>query len=280
MGGSVSEAADTRIDATGLQRTLQRRLSRPLHCLHLAECDSTNLECQRLLALQDREHGIQVVSTDRQRAGRGRRGRGWLSDRPDNIYCSVGLLLEWPAEALGLLSLLTGVSLAEALRHQGFPVQLKWPNDLLIEGRKLGGILIENRLLAANRHALTIGFGLNRRLDAGQLRAIGQPATSLQQHGHPPPRQVLLHDLLAGLLPELLAFRSRDADHLLQRFAELDAFHGREARVLSGEQELRGTCRGIDRQGRLQLEVDGRIQRFHAAEISLRAQERSDDAAA
>jgi len=117
-----------------------------------------------------------VVSADRQRAGRGRRGRRWLSDRPDNIYCSIGLVLEITPEALGLLPLLTGVCLAEALQRQGFQPRLKWPNDLLIGGRKLGGILIENRALGSDRHALTVGFGLNRRLDPEQLRTIGQPA--------------------------------------------------------------------------------------------------------
>ena len=280
MDGPVNSASELAIDVAGLQQTLQGRLRRPLQCRHAVECDSTNRECQRLLEQAGGEDGIWVVSADRQRAGRGRRGRSWLSDRPDNIYCSIGLVLELPPETLGLLSLLTGVSLAECLQRHGFRPQLKWPNDLLIAGRKLGGILIENRALGADRHALTIGFGLNRRLDAEQLRVIEQPATSLQQHGHPPPRHILLQDLLVGLLPELLTFGPRDTDLLLQRFAALDAYRDRQACVVNGEEELHGICRGIDQQGCLQLEVDGRMRRFQAAEISLRPQGRGDDAAA
>ncbi len=269
------------IDAAALQQALQAGLERPLHVIHLPECGSTNRECQQRLTQDDDPSRLWLVSADRQSAGRGRRGRVWHSSRPDNLYCSFGFVTELPPSALGLLPLLTGVVLAEGLHAAGFGrVRLKWPNDLVIERRKLGGILIENRSLGGDRHALTVGFGLNLRLDEAARAAIGQPAASLDQEGILPSRQALLLHLLQGLLDELPAFEPSRAAALLQRFAALDAHAGDRVRVLAGERAWVGRCLGVDDQGRLRVEIDGREQCFSAAEISLRADEGDDDAAA
>lgn len=258
------------VDAMELEQRLGEGLPRDIRVVHLDSCDSTNRECQRRLQATESGDELWVISADHQQAGRGRRGKSWLSRSPENLYCSVGLIKDLPAEYLGLLPLLVGVSLAESLLTLGFPVRLKWPNDLLLGDRKLAGILLENRPLNQERHALTIGFGINRCLDIHEQEAIGQPATSLQQHGLPPSRQRLLLSLLEGLLPELIGFGPGQVEQLSQRFSDLDAFADRQAEIQEGADRLRGICRGIDNRGCLQVEVDGSLRSFHAAEISLR----------
>jgi len=269
------------IDAAALQCALQPRLSRPLQVLHLAETASTNRVCQQRLEQDGGGERLWVICADRQTAGRGRRGRVWHSRRDDNLYCSIGLVRQLPAQILGLLPLLTGVVLAERLRALGFDrLGLKWPNDLLADGRKLGGVLIENRPLGGGRHALTIGFGINLRLDEQDRECIGQPAGCLSDLGVVPPRQQLLNELLERLLSELAGFGAGHSDALLRRFAALDVHAGRTVRLVDGERQWRGRCLGVDEQGRLRVEIDGRERCFSAAEISLRGADGGGHAAA
>ena len=270
MDGSLS--AEQAIDAAALQQALQADCPRPLQVLHFAETDSTNRQCQQRLAGSGDSEQLWVVCADRQTAGRGRRGRHWHSGSRDNLYCSLGLVKTMPSSRLGLLPLLAGVVLAERLRSLGFDaVGLKWPNDLLAGGGKLGGILIENQPLGADRYALTIGFGLNLRLDDAALAAIGQPATSLHRLGPLPPRAGLLQDLLRALIAEYLAFEAGDGERLRRRFAALDVCAGRPVLLIEGAREIHGRCLGVDESGRLRAEIAGEERRFSAAEISLRA---------
>ncbi len=264
------------LDPAALRRSLRALLGGgEVAVEHHPLCDSTNRLCQACSL----EEGItRIVVADRQSAGRGRRGRTWLSDRAGNVYVSIGLVKSLPANSLGLLPLLVGVSLAEALHDLGYrALRLKWPNDLLIDGRKLGGILIENRVLGAERFGLTVGIGLNRRLDEDERTRIERPATSLAEWGEPPTREQLLPPLLAAVIQTLRDFEPAHADAWLRRFGELDAFAGQEVTLIDGERHLRGRNLGPDARGRLRLEIDGRAACFDAAEISLRG---ADHAAA
>lgn len=257
------------LDPAALRRSLRGLLGGGEVVLeHHTLCDSTNRLCQA----SPLEEGVtRIVVADRQSAGRGRRGRSWLSDCHGNVYVSIGLIKTLPADALGLLPLLVGVSMADALHGLGYrALRLKWPNDLLIDGRKLGGILIENRVLGADRFGLTIGIGLNRRLDEDQRARIQRPATSLAEWGEPPTREQLLPPLLAAVIQALRDFEPAHADAWLRRFVELDAFAGQEVTLIDGARRLRGRNLGPDGRGRLRLEIDGRVIGFDAAEISLR----------
>lgn len=129
--------------------------------LHLESVGSTNADAFSFAEQGD--PGNLWVTADRQTEGRGRRGRAWVSE-PGNLYASLLLIDPCPPAHLGDMPMVCCVALAEAVEavtgHLGL-VSLKWPNDLLVEGAKISGILLESRFLADGRHALVAGFGVN-----------------------------------------------------------------------------------------------------------------------
>jgi len=232
---------------------------------------STNADVLRHFEREQREV---VAVSGAQTAGRGRRGRQWHSPPGRNIYCTLGLLKAVPANRQALLGIVTGIALCRSLRGLcGAEVQLKWPNDLLAAGGKLGGILAESRP-HGEQFFFAIGFGLNLALDDSDLDAIGQPAASLESAAaNPFERNALLLALLDAVLAALRGF---DAEvELAADFAGYDAFHGREVEVVdNGGQRIVGIDRGIAADGQLRLETGDGLQLFSAAEISLRAPRR------
>jgi len=231
---------------------------------------STNADVLRY----QQQHQREVVAvSESQSAGRGRRGREWLSPFARNIYCTIGIAKEIPASSQGLLSMVTGLALCRALEQTAAAmVSLKWPNDLLFEGRKLGGILIESRPLDETRFYFAIGFGLNVFMTAEELAEISQPAASLAQIA------VAEIDRTQVLTASIdMVIRSiRDFDHnavqqLIAEFARFDFFHDLPVDVIAGGSRIRGINRGITADGQLQLETEQGIELHSAAEISLRA---------
>ena len=242
-----------------------------------AETGSTNAD-----ALQHHlHHGRDVVAfAESQTAGRGRRGRQWLSPFARNIYCTIGIKRGIRAAHQGLLSIVTGVALCRALRAQtGLTVKLKWPNDLLLYGRKLGGILIESRVLGDERFFFAIGFGLNLFMSAEELACLDRPATSLSRESDRASVQASAREidrnalLVASIEAVIAANRSFEVDGvsaLINDFADLDAYHEAPVEVICGEQRITGINRGIDESGQLRLETSHGIELYSAAEISLR----------
>ena len=234
------------------------------------ETGSTNAD-----ALQHHaDYGRDVVAfAEAQSAGRGRRGRQWLSPFARNIYCTVGIRREIPTARQGLLSIVTGVALCHALRvHTGLAVRLKWPNDLLLAGDKLGGILIESRALGVDHFFFAIGFGLNLSMSAADLAALDRPATSLNQAlDSDLDRSQLLVATIEAVIAAIRGFEIDALARLIGDFADLDAYHDSAVEVISGEQRINGINRGIDDYGQLRLETARGIELHSAAEISLRA---------
>jgi len=219
------------------------------------------------------ESGREVVAfSETQNAGRGRRGRQWHSPYASNIYCTVGILKALPAHRQGLLSIVTGLALCHVLRQSAdASVSLKWPNDLLFDGRKLGGILIESRPHDAERFFFAIGFGLNVFMQAPELAEIAPPATSLDQvTGRPLDRTALLSAAIDGVVQAVRAFDPTDVGPLVAEFEKYDAFFGQEVEVTSAGTSIRGINRGIARDGQLRLETETGEALHSAAEISLR----------
>jgi BirA family biotin operon repressor/biotin-[acetyl-CoA-carboxylase] ligase len=226
-----------------------------------------------------------VVFGEAQSAGRGRRGRQWISPFARNIYCTVGISREIPAARQGLLSIVTGVALCRALRAQtGLQISLKWPNDLLLADEKLGGILIESRALGVGQFFFAIGFGLNLMMSAEELASLDRPTTSLSQALRRDLGGDLDDDvcddldrsklLMASIDAVISAIRDFEIDAvagLIAEFSDLDTYHQRNVEVFSGEQRIIGINRGIDEQGQLRLETAQGIKLYAAAEISLRA---------
>jgi len=237
---------------------------------YLAETGSTNADA---LAHQAR-HGRDVIAfSEAQSAGRGRRGRQWLSPFARNIYCTIGISKRIPAARQGLLSIVTGIALCRVLREAtGLPLQLKWPNDLLYNGHKLGGILIESRALCAGHYFFAVGYGLNLMMSDEDLASLDRPATSIgRQLGETPDRSALLVATLEAVIAAIRDFEVESVTQLIADFAGFDAYHDAVVEVISGEQRISGISRGIDASGQLRLETTQGIELHSAAEISLRA---------
>ena len=255
-----------RLNAEIISAELELRVGSPVRLLYLESCASTNSECQALA-----EHNT-IIIAEQQTAGRGRRGNHWLSPSTENIYCSIGLNKKLAAQYLGMISLQVGVSIAQVLHLHGYAeVGLKWPNDIWLQGRKLGGILIETRQLASDNFFLSIGFGLNIHLEPSQLEQIDRPATSLSSQSIVElDRQGLLIDLIGRILPDVMSLDVERIDGLIHEFNRLDAFQGRTVMVKANQHEIDGVHRGVEKTGQIRIETDQGIQLFSAADISLR----------
>lgn len=238
----------------------------------VAECDSTNA---RLLVLA--EAGApsgSVLAALSQTAGRGRRGRHWLSMPGDSLTFS----LIWrfsPDTPLAGLSLAVGVALAQALEGLGIPdVALKWPNDVLLgaEQRKLAGVLIE--LAHGPRpQAAVIGVGVNLRLPREMPMELQKTAAALvESEVSLPSPSVLLARLLEALSATLGVFCAAGFAPLREEWLLRHAFQGRAVRLLSDFADpLDGRCLGVDGDGALLLETAAGTQRIISGEVSLRA---------
>ncbi len=123
------------------------------------------------------EGSLLLVSADAQSAARGQYGRSWLSPERENIYATFGFYVKTPCHALELTHLL-GISAAKMLRDYGVSCHLKWPNDLLVNGKKIAGILCETENFG-DCLGITLGIGLNVNMSEKILGGIGQPATSM-----------------------------------------------------------------------------------------------------
>ena len=255
------------IDVTAIGRLLE-----PLEFdwLYRQGTESTNVDVLRY----HEQHQRQVVAfSETQSAGRGRRGRQWISPFARNIYCTIGITKSMPAESLGLLSIVTGIAICRALQGVGIDaVALKWPNDLLFAGHKFGGILIESRPLADGNYFFAVGFGLNVFMTEDELADVPQPTTSLDRISSVPVyRTSLLSAVLSSVIHSVQAFDAAQIDELIGEFQQFDAFHGKLIEVISGDDVTRGINRGIGSTGQLRLETSAGIELYSAAEISLRA---------
>mgnify|MGYP005753752409 CR=1 FL=1 len=213
-----------------------------------------------------------VCLAECQTAGRGRRGRHWVSPFGGQLILSLYWRLEQGMAAAMGLSLVVGIAVVEALQAQGFEgVQLKWPNDLYLGGRKLAGILVEMSGTAGGPCHLVIGMGLNLLLPRDEQTRIDQPWAELAELGEIADRNALVVALVGYLQRYLALFEREGIAAFREQWNRLDYFNGKPVRVLMGEQEVHGRARGIDDQGALLLELDnGEIKRFLGGEISLR----------
>lgn len=221
------------------------------------------------------------LSAEYQPAGRGRLGRSWLAPPGGAICLSWSWCFEGMAQRLAALSLATGVAVLRALRSVGVTgVQLKWPNDLVTAGGKLGGILIEIRSEAAGPLHVVVGLGLNVTVGPTMREFIGvsglRPVdlAELVPGGLPPPREALVAAILDQNV-ELLRNFSRDGfAAALPEYQAADALCGKPVRLTGGSQAVpEGIARGVDVDGALLVEREGQLHRIVAGEVSVRAGE-------
>lgn len=236
------------------------------------QVDSTNR--QALLRAQDGAQNGHAILAEHQFAGRGRRGRVWVSPFASNLYLSVVWGFDGGASALEGLSLAVGVAIARALSAMGVPeIGLKWPNDVYWQGRKLGGILLEMVGDAAGRCQVVVGVGINVNMPRQAQQAIDQPWCDLNTaSGHTISRNQLAAQILSHLLPVLSEFE-RDGFSVFQaEWSSLDCIVGKPVVLHMGERMLLGMAAGVGDTGALAIDTDAGRQWFHGGEVSLRLQ--------
>lgn len=240
----------------------------------VAAIDSTNSELMRR-ADTGTAPGL-VLAAEQQSAGRGRRNRPWVSPLAGSLYFSVLWEYSDGVAALEGLSLAVGVAVARALERVGQQgVSLKWPNDILYRGAKLGGILLELAGDAAGPCQVIVGIGLNVRIPSVSAAEIDQDWIDLAGIGEEPPpgRNALLAAILSELLPLLSQYQRRGFTYWREAWQSLDAFTGRPVVVATGERRIEGVARGVDERGALRLETSGGLQSIYGGEVSVRSRQ-------
>ena len=239
----------------------------------LFEVDSTNT---RLLAAAPPPcASADVILSELQHAGRGRRGRQWIAPFGGSIALSMAWTFSDASRATPALSLSVGVAVARALARAGATgIALKWPNDIWFGDRKIGGVLLELRAEASGPAHVVIGVGINvalapavrARIEASGVRV----AAVADACAAPPSRNFVAGAIIDELLSMLVQFDCEGFAAFRDAWQSLDALRDRPARVLLGEHAVSGIARGVDRHGALLLERDGRTQEFISGEVSLR----------
>jgi BirA family biotin operon repressor/biotin-[acetyl-CoA-carboxylase] ligase len=256
------------LDEAALRAGLpQGRMGAELH--YYRQIDSTNLRAAAL-ARQGAPEGTLVVAEE-QLQGRGRRGRRWLT--PPGSALAFSLVLRPAAEqgtSPGGIGLLGAVAVAEALEGLGLQPAIKWPNDVLLGGRKVSGVLAEADWLGEVLGQVILGIGVNVRAEAvPALAEVDFPAGSVEgELGHPVNRSQLLLDILRRL--DRWYPRLGGADLLIAWESRL-AYRGEPVELGDGGSPLRGSLVGLTREGRLRLSgSDGEVFEVEPGELQLR----------
>jgi len=238
--------------------------------------DSTNVRLNEAPA--PAPHEPRLLFAELQQAGRGRRGRSWLAPFGSGLTFSIGWTFAEAPSGLPALGLAVGAGVAEALRKAGASdVQVKWPNDLVWRGRKLGGLLLQLRSEAGGPASVVAGLGLNLELPPAaraQLDVPGaQPTTDLQEamNDRRPGRNELAATAAAALLDTLAEFERAGFASFAPRWTALDALAGAQVSVTQADGEAEGVACGTDADGALLVRIDGELRRFHSGDVSLRA---------
>ena len=220
----------------------------------------------------------EVMLAEYQTAGRGRRGRVWLAPPGGSICLSLSWTFRDVPADLGSLGLVIGVCELRALRELGLAeAKLKWPNDVLVADRKLGGVLIELRAESAGPACVVIGIGLNVALGAALLERIadtGIVPTDLATAGlEQPSRNLVVGRVVASCIRGLLEFEREGLRPFIEEWRDADALRGRMVEVRdAGGDIARGLARGVDLHGALLVEtVDEGLKRFISGDVSVRA---------
>jgi BirA family transcriptional regulator, biotin operon repressor / biotin---[acetyl-CoA-carboxylase] ligase len=234
---------------------------------------STNLVL-RDLAARGAVEGT-VVLAEEQVHGRGRHGRSWFSPPGLNLYVSVLFRPGLDLREVPRFSLIASLALTEAIWGEGLPATIKWPNDILVDGRKVAGTLAETVDLTGTRPYVILGVGVNMNVDdealQGALRDDAGEATSLRQAGG---REIDRNLFAASLLNHLerwfAAARDREWDTVLAAWRERDGLRGHRVEIRGAGPAWQGRAEGIDADGYLEIVTDAGVrQRVISGEIRL-----------
>lgn len=239
--------------------------------IYYKQLDSTNTEIARL-AVEGAAHGTVVVA-DEQTAGKGRRGRGWESPAGENIYMSILIRPDCLPDRAPMLTLVMAYSVAKVLKEHGFlDVQIKWPNDLVLSGKKICGILTEMQLKDNEIDYVVVGVGINVNTSMFP-KELKDTATSLYlESGRVSERETLVETIVEQFDEEYRQFlETQDLSFLKEAYNDMLVNVAREVRVLEPGNEYTAYAQGINYEGELLVRTtDGEEKRIYAGEVSVR----------
>ena len=232
--------------------------------------DSTNSYLMRRLPHQNTPG--QVCIAEYQSAGRGRRGRQWISPFGSHIYLSMYWYLEQGMSAAMGLSVVAALAVSDAIKAlYDVDVELKWPNDIYFNGVKLAGILIDLEGQAMEPCHCVIGIGLNIKMPEKSAALVDQPWIDLSSAiGVDIDRNILAASIIAALLKRLKTHSETGINTMIAQWQAHDFYFNKPVALITGEKITRGICRGINAQGALMLEVNGQVSPVYGGEVSLR----------
>lgn len=254
-----------RLDFNYLYNSLQQTFPHRVFGLNIFETlDSTN----RYLLEKETQH-LHICLAEQQTAGRGSRGKQWVSPFGVNLYCSIS----WPFRKNNLagLSLAIGVMVAKMLKEYGVPfIGLKWPNDVLCQNKKIAGILIETNQ-AQNGRKVVMGIGVNvflSRVLHPKDPIISQPWTDVESAiSFQPNRNDLALQLLIQVVHSLPLFEQQGFAAFLSEWLAEDVFFNQTIKLKTAQGIVNAISRGVDERGHLLVEISGKIKSFVNAEI-------------
>ncbi len=236
--------------------------------------DSTNEYLMNKIRAEQQLEDSHTVVAECQTDGRGRRGRKWQSPFGSHLYFSQYRVLEDGLSAAAGLSLAVGIAVQKTCQcFVDASVELKWPNDVLVDGQKLAGVLIEAEGQSDGQCHLVIGVGINFDMPEKQSSEIDQPWTDLKTlAGKKPDRNAFASMFIKQLDMVINEYKQHRLDNLVSQWNELNAFADKEVEIISATRTKAGLCKGIDNNGALLLELldDGSVERIYGGEVSLR----------
>jgi BirA family transcriptional regulator, biotin operon repressor / biotin---[acetyl-CoA-carboxylase] ligase len=242
-----------------------RELGRTLH--HYETLESTNAKAFEL-AQEGGFHG-EVIVTEHQTQGKGRRGRSWISPPGKSLAMSVILRPEIAPSRAPEVTLVAAVALAETLRDSGVQGDIKWPNDIQIGGKKAAGILTELSADVERVHFVVLGIGVNLNSELADFPAdVAEIATSVSLTRHNPVHRALFAAALLAKLEEWLdKWTEEGFEPVRKQWKELASTLGQEVLVRADQRELRGVAEDIDASGALLLRVGDKLERVLSGDV-------------
>ena len=240
--------------------------------IHRVTKSTNDVVMQRLVKSQSTRI---LCAAEMQTAGKGRRGRRWVSPFGRNIYLTYGRFVGRQLSEFGGLSLVVGMLVVDVLRSMGLErVGLKWPNDIMLDGGKLGGILLELRASDARGIGLVAGVGLNLSLEAEEASSIDQTWSVISSQVLMP-RNILLGRLGGMMVNAIQAFEDVGFDSYADKWGEYNLYAGQQINVIRGSEIISGIDSGVDPEGNLLLRTETGMEVHNSGEVSMRPASRS-----
>lgn len=255
------------MDIEQYKSDLRNRIGSEISEIHVyEEIDSTNAEALRLL--KEVTSDSLLITALSQTAGRGRLGRKWHSPKGAGLYLSLVNKFSRKLEGLQALSLVTALSVHEALGKFGAEgLQLKWPNDLLLGKAKLGGILLESRL-QKEEVAIVFGIGINLSLPDEAKQEIDREVTDLNVVFDEAPDSItIIAGIVSSLLKNIASFEREGFEQFQSRWNSVDRYLEQDVVIQSAEQKFIGHCLGVDEKGALVLRTASGVAKITGGEI-------------